>query len=738
MNNFIFTAMLAAILAATQGITVMLRNWLDELNLSFAILCTTVFFGNVGLTMAALTGSRSWYVLSLVASIAAGPAAVVFFQRLLGVQSPRGAWVRPLMTPIGLALTLLAIIAFDVPKVPIRLEGSAQEIGKGLIRELTQQPATHGIALLCGLYIFTCFWYTLRSVLDRRKNSKSRLERARLTWLASFGAATILTNFLQSAGPYVDLPGSSLPLGALAQLLIIAFLGQVIRLYRLLDLHEIIGRGLIFLSQALVIGIVYSGLLALFGDAKSYVNLAITILLVSGVVSLLHDPMKRAIQRLVQRLFVRRRYELMARLSELERTLPRILSVEALFDALMEGLAELPRITHAAIFQWDEGRKGYACHRCSGPEGWPPPHVVAPSSPFCQELMSRAKPFGHEDLMWEIESGFGPRPEVPAALATLKRLDAEVAVPFLADGLLFGFLLLKDDSMLEGFNYDELELLQRLADSASVILQNTDAIQRMKERDRLAAIGQMAAGLAHEIRNPLGAIRGAAQYLADGDSDAVDEEFLEVIVEEVDRLNKVVTEFLDYSRPLKPRLEPWDINHLVKQTVALLRAEGGHEALNVVLELAPDLPPAPIDVEKMKQVLLNLLHNAVHAMNGAGTLTLRTGLAPRTWVGARWREATLDRLEIQVSDTGDGISQENLEKLFIPFFTTRPGGTGLGLAISQRLLQAQHGELEVESSPGEGSTFTIRLPVHQVGSLLTNSAGRLSSKGSEPDEFIRA
>jgi signal transduction histidine kinase len=230
----------------------------------------------------------------------------------------------------------------------------------------------------------------------------------------------------------------------------------------------------------------------------------------------------------------------------------------------------------------------------------------------------------------------------------------------------------------------------------------------------------MAAGLAHEIRNPLGAIRGAAQFLADDIPEEGDREFLDIIVQEVDRLNKVVTEFLDYSRPLKTRLEPRDLNRIVQQVATMMETQGLPDGVNVRLELDPELPSAPIDVEKIKQVLLNLLQNAVQAMPAGGTVTLQTRHAPRVaWTGARRGEATLERVEIRVIDTGQGIAPDHLEKLFIPFFTTKSGGTGLGLAISQRLVQAHEGELEVRSTPGQGTRFTIRLPVIEPTPQLT-------------------
>jgi len=252
-------------------------------------------------------------------------------------------------------------------------------------------------------------------------------------------------------------------------------------------------------------------------------------------------------------------------------------------------------------------------------------------------------------------------------------------------------------------------LLESLALQIGIVIENSRQYQRLEERNRLAALGQMAAGLAHEVKNPLGAIKGAAQLLGEpGDGKELDEstrEFLGIILEEVDRLDRVVRSVLDYGRPSKGNPGTFDANAAVKRTLQVL-ASSREQATRLVLRTEEDLPPVRADEEQLRQVLMNLVKNAEEAMGGTGEVVVATRrrLAP---TGPGY-------VEIAVQDSGRGIPKEVLEHLFVPFFTTKPRGTGLGLAISQRMVEAMGGRIEVTSDPGSGSVFTVVLPVYEA------------------------
>jgi signal transduction histidine kinase len=236
----------------------------------------------------------------------------------------------------------------------------------------------------------------------------------------------------------------------------------------------------------------------------------------------------------------------------------------------------------------------------------------------------------------------------------------------------------------------------------------------MKEKDRLAVLGQMAAGLAHEIRNPLGAIKGAAQLLADpGDDTELDEssrEFVGIIIEEVDRLDTVVGSVLDLARQDTDVVAPIDVNAVVRRTLQVIGADWAEMSISIVTELDEELPRVAIAPDQLRQVLLNLLRNASQAMRGAGNIRVRTRARRR--LASRW-EGTSDETEqvmISVRDNGPGIAPATLKNIFLPFYTTKEDGTGLGLAICQRIVQGYGGLIEVHSREGVGTTFDVVLP----------------------------
>ncbi len=247
------------------------------------------------------------------------------------------------------------------------------------------------------------------------------------------------------------------------------------------------------------------------------------------------------------------------------------------------------------------------------------------------------------------------------------------------------------------------DALVRLDESHRKLKAQTEVLfqteEQLRRADRLSALGELSAGMAHEIRNPLGSIKGAAEILKDYyGPDAPQHEFIEILLKETDRLNKIVQEFLDFSRPKPPELREADINELLESVLALTAQPTRKAGISVEKRLDHNIGKWDLDAGLLKQAFLNLVLNSIQAMPEGGTLTV---------VSAR-RD---DRIEVKIVDTGAGISTDNRKKLFSPFFTTKKDGTGLGLAITYRIIQNHRGTIDVASEPGKGATFTITIPV---------------------------
>ncbi len=247
---------------------------------------------------------------------------------------------------------------------------------------------------------------------------------------------------------------------------------------------------------------------------------------------------------------------------------------------------------------------------------------------------------------------------------------------------------------------------------AVIVLRDLREIKKLEEKirhsEKLAAIGELAAGVAHEIRNPLSSIKGFARFLAHSLSDRVQEkEYAEIMVKEVDRINRVVNDLLTFARPLEPELAPTDVLELAEHTIRLVETDARSRDIKIRSIIDPDLKSFFLDANQITQALLNLMLNALQEVDNGGSID----------VGADVNESGA-RLNIWVEDDGPGIPRDKKKKIFDPFFTTREKGTGLGLAIVHKIVENHRGEIRVESPlPGKtrGSRFVMSLPVESPG-----------------------
>jgi two-component system sensor histidine kinase HydH len=231
--------------------------------------------------------------------------------------------------------------------------------------------------------------------------------------------------------------------------------------------------------------------------------------------------------------------------------------------------------------------------------------------------------------------------------------------------------------------------------------------QKVKRAEKLAAIGELAAGVAHEIRNPLSSIRGFAQFLGHSLNDKPQEkEYAETMVAEVDRINRVVTDLLTFARPMAVEISPTDITEMIEHAVRLVKADALTRGVDIRLNVS-DLTRLPLDANQITQALLNLLLNALQAVTSEGSIEVGAELNP-----------SISELHLWVKDDGPGIPHDGIEKIFEPFYTTREKGTGLGLAIVHKIVENHDGEIRVESPPkgmSRGSCFSIFIPIVTAG-----------------------
>jgi signal transduction histidine kinase len=713
------SALLAAIVTAAIATSVVLRDRRQPSSVRFAVLCFTLCAWHVARFLDATLDWEPVWVMSLFAAVAIPILSVRFFRSLFQegfmqgkAGEPPAARGAPRQTPrwmVVVTALFMLFIAYSLVFPRARL--------------LHKLP----FAVTMAAYVFGGLYASMVIVYRKYRRTLAPVEKTRLLYLLVGGVASVTlaaTDFL----PLVGVPFPSL--GSVLTIIYMYFISQTLFRYRLLDLNEVLGRMVVLSTLVLILAAIYA-LLVAWVPATQVGVFFFNTLVASFVILILFEPLRTVIEGQVQRWMFREKYELKARVDALRGMLANVIDIREAARVTIASLEASQRVTQAAVYLVDADAAGYDLGGHLGPK--PVERVdAAARRPFFERLSSTRMPIAVEQLERELaaRTAWSDRPGVgeeetetiDAIARALDEMNGALAIPILAEDQVLGVIALKDERLREAYATDEVDLFRGVAAQMAITIQNSKLYDRMKERDRLAALGEMAAGLAHEIRNPLGAIKGAAQLLlpptpseeAPPATPAQEaHQFLSIIVEEANRLNKVVSQFLDYARPYRGEPAPLDVNEVVRKSAQLVTppplGEGGTPPVDVVLALAEDLPRVRGDAEQLRQVFLNLAINAVQAMAQGGKLTISTSLRK----GGR-RGAPAQFLEVRFRDNGPGIPPGEIKNLFIPFYTTKEKGTGLGLPISQRIIENHGGTIEVRSRLGVGSTFTVVLPAAEV------------------------
>lgn len=633
------------------------------------------------------------------------------------------------------------VVPLEVRSTSTRLARFAAIVGIPVLAVSVSPYHNHSFALgAVYTYVFGLLAAALITLARRGLRSTSRAVRDRVRFLVAVGAAATtfsLADFLSYLG--VHLP----PIGAVLAIVFLFVLAESLTRPRLADIYELAGRLLVSTALAFCLaGIFYLFVMFIGGFDTMYLNAVLAAI----VFLVLFEPLQSEVETRIHQFFFRERYDLETSVAELRRKLAHVLEIDEMVATLVQGLERSRRVTTAALYLGDQDGDGYDLAGSTGAAV--PKRVESIGARALLDRLEKQPSLSLEDLAREPTDADRV---VLSAAASLGALQTSVVLAVRGDDdPIVGLLLLADDRVRDAFTPEEIVLLETVAAQIAVVIANSRLYSRMKERDRLAALGSMAAGLAHEVKNPLGAIKGAAQLLeevgAGGTDDATSREFVGIIIEEVNRLDRVVGSFLDYARPHAGNPVPLDLNAAVRRTVQIVQSQVLDGSIDVHLELGESLPRGRIDPEKFRQVLMNLMQNAIQAMDGEGKITVSTQLVrggrvpPLDGTGPSSRRSLTDEvgqhIEVAVRDTGPGIATTVLRNLFVPFFTTKTEGTGLGLAISQSIVQNAGGTIEVHSQPGSGTTFTIVLPAAD-DSLVTPSPSEAAvRKKSEPPPVL--
>jgi len=526
------------------------------------------------------------------------------------------------------------------------------------------------------------FWHAWRHPATPRQRVQ-----ARLFALGAFvQIPAVLTNFLPIYG--ID----TLPLGPVGTIPFFLLQAYGIARHRLMDVDYVVRKVVSFLLAATVALAPSSIAIALFGEVLGFnapfVVGAATITV--GLISAVAIPMlQQALETHVQQAIFPHRYDYRLHLRRLAADIVHMLDERELVRRLGTALVHDLEIEGCEIYLRDERSRHLTARYPADATGEPDPAIVAAMDSITEPVLSV-----------ELDA------RQPLAAAAFRARGWEVGMPLRVNDRLTGLVALHRNRDLRIFSGEDLNILASVGSAASVALENARLSRELRRSEtaleranRLSSIGTLAAGIAHEIRNPLTAVKTFLDLLPQRlDDREFVSGFRELSLSELRRVTDLIADLLAFGKSTSTERRPVDLGPSLDQVVRLLDSTARKRQVSLDLHLDPKAHPAWADPDQVKQIVLNLVLNAIEASPDGGTVTLEVSAGPR------------EQVRFEVRDLGAGIPADQIESIFNPFFTTKEQGTGLGLALVHQMVVEHGGEIVVESEVGQGTTFRVTLP----------------------------
>jgi len=483
--------------------------------------------------------------------------------------------------------------------------------------------------------------------------------------------------------------------------------------YRLMDIDVIIKKSLVYASLLLML-LVPCFLVVIWGQVTAFGNVSypfsLSTLLLFIVVGFLFPKIRFRTEEALERVLFQRRVDYRDTLLRSSKEMVSIVDIEQLSNRLVRTVARALGSEKASLYLLDESKDTYNLKTSVGIDKEPYENNILPrDDAVVRILQSQREGVVREELEMAPEN-----PNAQRVAGRMGDLDAEISVPIISKDKLIGILNLGHKDGKEIYSSEDLELLSTLANQAAIAIENGRLYENLKQSqatlrraDRLSSLGLLTAGLAHEIRNPLVAIRTFTQLLPERYNDAEFRDgFQGLALKEVDRICGLINDLLSFARPSRPKVIQENMNDVIDGIARILESEAKEKNVEITRDFTAGLPKVWIDREQMKQVFMNLILNAIQAMTKGGTISISTRPHSKNQAGQAGQF-----VQVEVRDNGLGIPEENLEHIFDPFFTNKDEGSGLGLSISHQIVQEHGGYITVESKIGAGTSFFVNIPV---------------------------
>jgi signal transduction histidine kinase len=533
----------------------------------------------------------------------------------------------------------------------------------------------------------------------RHNDSPRERQQARL-WIVGMAIAVPLsmTNLLATLGVPVY------PFGNLASVAYASFIAYSIVRYRLMDIDIVLTKGAAY--SLVTLGVIAPACAlsvwlqsAAFGRVS--IDFSVALFALFFLVATIFPLLRSVTESRLERSLFPRRYEHRTELADFTRAIVRILDRDELVTRVAETLESTLSVDRLVVAVLDDSRRALVAQYSSGV----PPTIgeFSLDHPFVELLSQR----NDAVLLDELEAS-PVSAEHTTALDVCRINGWELSLPLVSGRRVLGFIAMGRKRNRAPYFATELDLLTTLAAEAAVAMDNARLHQELtrsqeiiRRADRLSALGTLAAGIAHEIRNPLVSIQTFFQLAPHRLQDQEFlTEFLRLTSSEVKRITDLISDLLSFARSPTPSMSKVDLNELLEGVVRLLEPQLRTEQITVEKDLDARLQPVNADRDQLKQVFLNIILNAAQAIDGKGTIRISSRAA------AHKGESFC---QIEIADSGAGIPADLLDDIFNPFFTTKDKGTGLGLAITNQVVSEHDGFISVESEVGKGTRFQINL-----------------------------
>lgn len=470
---------------------------------------------------------------------------------------------------------------------------------------------------------------------------------------------------------------------------------------RLREIRELMLRGIRVMFLTAILSVIFLSLLAWVGSNNPELFIFNTFIASFIILNIL-EPLRIQMDSFFLRRFIVDRYEFEELLKRLPKRLRSTRAIDQMASTLVTGIRESGRIYQTALFLWDPVSKDY---RLKAPSNLNFKNTLTTDDPWIQYFKNNRSPLileQDQDLPEELRN-------------SLRDMHSHMVLPLFREKELLGIWALRTSlrstNPYTSFSDNEIELLIHVSEEIVSQLDQVQHFESQERQERLAALGEMSAALAHEIRNPLGALHGAAHLLKTSKTLAgeEDKECVDIVSKEVERMQKTVDQYLSFARRSEEPI-PVDLSTLVRKVIHDIRRKSEQTRTQIHEAIEPHLPQLNSDPLKVEQVLFNLVQNACEAFS------------KNIWVSVKFAPASKEQVEISVKDDGPGIPASVLPNIFTPLFTTKKAGSGLGLPICKKIIESLGGSVSVESQLKVGTTFHLRLPFGSATTIPTQKA----------------